>query len=185
MWMSHKAVNLTNPPIHVLKTIDLAQHQIPCINLEYDLPLSSPDWLWVFFFSISFLISVIVVTFPQLSCWLYLSGGQLIQEGIVCHKLSKWLLCVCVWNTFVRLWLCVFVCVCVIKEGVWNLKLLQDVQINDSQPELLSLTEMNHPVKLWCYIANNNTWLWVVRGFTHLRHEKGRKKNAGYKLIRQ
>ncbi len=57
----------------------------------------------------SFLISVIVVTFPQLSCWLFLSGGQVIQEGLTCQKPSKWLCCV--WNGCV--------CVCVCRNHIW------------------------------------------------------------------
>lgn len=185
MWMLHTVVNLANPTSMNWKLI-LTQNQISCVKLQHGSQSSSPDWLWGFFSFLtsneSFLISVIVVTFPQLSCRLFLSGGQLIQERLTCQKPSKWLCCV--WNGRVcvrvcrkricaSLIMCAFVCVCVIKDGVWNLKLKQDAQINDLQPVPLSPSEMNHPVKLWWYMANNNTWLWVVR-FTHLKREKGK-----------
>lgn len=179
--MGHKVVILVNPLLMKWKLI-LTQNQISSVNLKKGYPPLIDFEIYLFWpvMKASSFLSLWLPSHSYLADYMYPEASWYRKESLVKNPLNDlccvWKVCVCRTCICASLIMCVFVCVCVIKDGVWNLKLKQDAQINHLQQVLLSPSEMNHPVKLWWYMANNNTsHVWVGR-FTHLKCEKERKR---------
>lgn len=115
----------------------LTQNKI--LNQRWRFQLSLPDWL-SFFFLMTRNESIPIIYchcgYIPAAIWLIILNSRPVDTGKKSLLMNHFAVCemggcVSVEKVFVHLWLGVCACLCVIKAGVWNLKLKQDVQIND------------------------------------------------------